>query len=285
MPRTTRRRKTRLATIADRHALYQHAVQAVDAEIDFVDSTYTKLRGKKASLLREDFCGTANTSCEWVRRRRTNHAFGVDLDLPTLDWGAAHNVSALTQHAAERVHLLNTDVMTVRTPPPGGRGVDIILAMNFSYFIFKQRATLRRYFQRVRRGLRRGGLFMLDAYGGSDAFRELTERRPIKDAPKGIGPFTYIWEQETYDPITGETTCHISFRLRDGSRLRRVFTYHWRVWTIPELREVLAEAGFRRSTVYWEGTDPKTNEGDGNFTPAEHGEADPGWVVYIVGEV
>ncbi len=288
MPRQTARSasrsKPRLASIADRHDLYQHAVQAVDAEIDFVDDTYRKLRGRRASLLREDFCGTANTSCEWVRRRRSNVAFGVDLDQPTLDWGRARNLSRLKPGARGRVHLLNSNVLTVRTPAPGHQGVDIVLAMNFSYFIFKERATLRRYFRRVRAGLRAGGLFMLDAYGGADAFREFTERRPIKQGPRDIGSFTYCWEQEKYDPITGHTLCHISFKLRDGSRLRRAFTYDWRLWTLPEITEVLREVGFKRPTVYWEGTDPRTNEGNSVFTPAEHGEADLGWVVYIVAE-
>ncbi|MCA9297734.1 MAG: hypothetical protein KDA28_01630, partial [Phycisphaerales bacterium] len=57
------------AKTADRHILYQESVQNVEAEIDFVDEQFRKRRGRHARRLREDFCGTANTSCEWVRRR------------------------------------------------------------------------------------------------------------------------------------------------------------------------------------------------------------------------
>ena len=69
-----------LAEMADRHDLYQRSVQCTESEIDFVDETFKALHKRKAHRLREDFCGTAATSAEWVRRRRTNYAFGVDPD-------------------------------------------------------------------------------------------------------------------------------------------------------------------------------------------------------------
>ena len=69
-----------MASKADVHALYQQAVQCVEAEIDFVDETFAKLRRRRARRLREDFCGTASAACEWVRRRRTNRAVAVDID-------------------------------------------------------------------------------------------------------------------------------------------------------------------------------------------------------------
>ena len=55
-----------MASKADVHALCQQAGQCVEAEIDFVDETFTKLRRRKARFLREDFCGTAPTSGSWT---------------------------------------------------------------------------------------------------------------------------------------------------------------------------------------------------------------------------
>jgi hypothetical protein len=78
--------------------------------------------------------------------------------------------------------------------------------------------------------------------------------------------------------------CRIHYRFPDGSRIDDAFTYRWRLWTLPELRELLSEAGFRDVTVYWEGTDEEKNEGNGVYEPAEVGEADPGWVCYIVAQ-
>jgi len=269
---------------ADRHDLYQRAVQCVEAEIDFVDRVYSKLRDKKASLLREDFCGTANTSCEWVRRRKTNHAVGIDLDAATLAWGIEHNLGKLSDEERTRLELCREDVLKARASKSGK--YDAILAMNFSYWCFKERATLVRYFKGVRASLKRDGIFFLDTFGGSDSMREIEEPRKI--APRtggghGSPGFTYVWEHHKYDPINGDMTCYIHFRFADGSELKRAFEYDWRLWTIPETLDILADAGFSRSTVYWEGTD-KNGKGNGVFKPSKHGEACPSFIAYIVAE-
>ena len=118
------------------------------------------------------------------------------------------------------------------------------------------------------------GVFFLDAYGGSDAYKEMRERTKYDD-------FTYIWDQASFDPITGDMLCKIHFSFPDGSRMKNAFTYEWRLWTLPEIRELLLEAGFKQVTVYWQGDDEDSDEGNGEFEPAEHGEADEAWIVYI----
>lgn len=263
--------RTTMASKADRHVLYEDSVQCVEAEIDFVDETFKTLRNRKARLLREDFCGTGNTSCEWVRRRKRNRAIGVDLDADVQGWGRTHHLSKLGR-AEKHVTLLNENVLDVKTEP-----VDIVLAMNFSYWIFKERALMKRYFRGVYESLVEDGVFFLDAYGGSDAYREMRERTEYDD-------FTYIWDQASFDPITGNMVCKIHFSFPDGSRMKNAFTYDWRLWTLPEIREILLEAGFQRVTVYWQGDDEDSDEGNGEFEPAEHGEADDAWIVYISAE-
>jgi len=269
-----KRKKPKMAETADRHLLYQEAVQNVESEIDFVDETYKAIRGRRATLLREDFCGTGNTSCEWVRRRSENRAFGLDLDQETLDWGLEHNVATLKKGAASRVALIHSDV---RTPPPEATGVDIVLAMNFSYYIMASRKALREYFESVRRSLANDGLFFLDFYGGYEAFCEQDEERDVD------GKFTYIWDQVKYNPISGQVECQIHFKFKDGSMMEKAFVYTWRVWTMPEVRELLEEAGFSKTTVYCEGTD-EDGEGDGEFEPAEDCDADASFIAYIVAE-
>ena len=76
---------------------------------------------------------------------------------------------------------------------------------------------------------------------------------------------------------------HIHFKFPDGSRIKKAFTYEWRLWTAPEIRELLLEAGFRNPTVYWEGED-EDGEGNGEFSPEARGEADLAWIAYIVAE-
>ena len=264
------------AASADRHELYQLSVQNVESEIDFVDETYKKLRGKHATLLREDFCGTAATSCEWVSRRKTNRAIGVDLDAETLDWGRAHNLTKLEGDGVDRITLLQRDV---RDPGPEGQGADVVLAMNFSYWIFQTRDGLRDYFRSVLESLDDDGMFMCDFYGGSEAMIEQEEFRKVNKH------FTYIWDQHKFNPITGEMDCKIHFKFPDGSEMRNAFEYTWRLWSLPEIRELLAEAGFEDVTVYWEGTDPDDEEeGNGEFEPTLVGDADPAFICYIVSQ-
>lgn len=264
-----------LAEQADRHVLYELSVQCAEAEVDFIDDTFRSLRGRKARSLREDFCGTASVSCEWVRRRKTNRAIGVDLDPTVLEWGATQNVLQLDAEARDRVTLMNQDVRLVDTRPQ-----DLILAMNFSYWLLMDRQTLKQYFDGVRSSLKNDGIFFLDAYGGYDSFRVITEERTI-DGPDGS--FTYIWEQEAYDPISGRLRCNIHFAFEDGSRLNRAFSYDWRLWTLPEIRELLHEAGFPRVIVYWQGWEDDETP-DGVFVPTERADPDAGWICYISAE-
>jgi SAM-dependent methyltransferase len=258
-----------MAEKSDIHDLYEQSVQAVDVEAEFLRDTFRALRGRDALSLREDFCGTASLSCEWVRTGPRRHAIGVDIDAGVLDWGRRKRVARLPEAARARVKLLNDDVRTVSTQP-----VDIVGAFNFSYFCFKTRAEMRGYFARVRQALRPGGVFFLDAFGGPDA-SDL-----CKEATK-IDGFTYIWEQAEFEPVTSRILCHIHFKFPDGSKIKRAFTYDWRLWTLPELRELLEEAGFSKSRVYWEGDD---GDGNGIFTEHATGEADLAWIAYIVAE-
>ena len=94
--------------------------------------------------------------------------------------------------------------------------------------------------------------------------------------------FTYVWDQDKYNPITGEGLFHIHFKFKDGSRIRKAFSYDWRIWTLPEITEMLAEAGFSPS-VYWEGTG-EDGEGNGEFSRTTEGEADRSWIAYVVAE-
>jgi cyclopropane fatty-acyl-phospholipid synthase-like methyltransferase len=177
----------------------------------------------------------------------------------------------LPERARERVDLVAADVRTVQTET-----VDILVAFNFSYWFIKQRAEMLEYFRSVRASLKKDGLFFLDVFGGSDAYTECKEKTKH-------GAFTYVWEQASYEPISGDYVCYIHFRFRDGSRIKRAFRYDWRFWTLPELRDLLSEAGFSRSHVYWEGED-EDGEPSGEYYRAEKGENDLAWVCYLVAE-
>jgi len=122
--------------------------------------------------------------------------------------------------------------------------------------------------------LNEGGLFICDAFGGSEAFDEMEEDTEHEG-------FTYTWDQASFDPISHDMTCYIHFSFPDGSEIKRAFVYHWRFWTLAEVRELLVEAGFSKVTVYWDASD---DDDDSDYEPAQRGEADPAWIAYIVAE-
>ena len=276
-------KKRSAKVIRDRHILYNAAVQSVDADIDFFQRVYKRKRGKPFHLLKEDFCGTAALSCTWVKRGKNNEAWGVDLDRPTLDWGIKHYVPTL-DGASDRLHLICDDVMAVTEP-----AVDVVAALNFSYSVFKTRPQLLTYFKKVRQSLLDGGVFFLDLLGGTETMDSMVERRriPAETTMDGIRvpAFTYVWDQVSFNPINHDLHCRIHFRLPDGKHIKRAFDYDWRLWTLPELQELMLEAGFAGAEVYLEGWDDDEDEADGIYRRRTKAENQSAWVAYVVGLV
>lgn len=283
-----RRSEARLtARTADVHTLYEAAVQCPEAEVGFVSRQFQRLRGRPARTLREDFCGTGAVAAEWVRSHGQRRAVGLDLDGPTLAEGQRRHIDPLGAEQRSRVRLVRADVLRPpRIAAPGsgvGRGVwggwrgfDVVCAFNFSYWVFGDRATLRRYFEAARRALAPDGVMALDLFGGSDSMLVQQERRRCRG-------FTYVWDQRSYDPASGAYDCRIHFEFKDGTRLRDAFCYRWRLWTAPEVREVLSEAGFARVRLYAEGDDGRGG-GNGIYREVERFDPDRSFVAYLVAE-
>lgn len=267
-PRRKRARARRPASPRpDRHLLYQRAVQNADAELDLLERV-ARRAGQPVRALREDFSGTALLAASWVRRGPGRTAVAVDRDPGALDWARRHRLPALGP-AASRLRLAQADV---RRGPRGP--FDAILALNFSWQAFTTRAGLRGYLAAARRSLRPGGVLLLDAFGGWEAQRPLREARAIG------GGVTYEWEQESFDAITHRLRCAIHFRLPGGRWLRRAFTYDWRLWTLPELTELMAEAGLDEVQVLW---DPTPQGADPVYRPSRGAANQPGFIAYVTG--
>jgi len=255
----------------DRYAEYRRAVQSPDVDCQFVSDTYKELRGKRPRSLREDFCGTFALCCEWVRRGKENRALGIDLDSEPLNYGRENNLSQLKPEQQKRLEIIKGSVLTTQASR-----VDVEIALNFSYYIFKSRLMLKKYFKQALKGLRNDGLFIVDCFGGSEC-------QGANEETNQIGNLTYYWDQTSYDPVSNGAVFHIHFKRKGEKKRENVFSYDWRMWTIPEIRETMLEAGFKRTHVYWEGT-TRNGDGDGNFKLTEVGEECEAWVAYVVGE-
>ncbi|MBI4957709.1 MAG: class I SAM-dependent methyltransferase [Myxococcales bacterium] len=228
-----------LAEQADRHLLYEMSVQCPEVDIALYNRVFKSLRGRPPVSVREDFCGTAYFSTEWCRRYPERTAVGVDLDPEVLAWARDHNLAGQPESVQKRIKLLQQNVLEVTAPK-----VDVVSVMNFSFWVWKTRAELERYCRVIHQTLGKEGVAFLEIYGGTEAMMVAKDKRKVDD-------FTYMWEQAEFNPITHETLCHIHFRFKDGSKLKRAFTYDWRLWTIPEVRECLYAAGFKTVDCYW----------------------------------
>jgi hypothetical protein len=254
----------------DKYWYYRHSVQSPDIDVKFFRKVYKELKDKSPKTLREDFCGTFAISCEWVKLKKEHEAVGVDLDPEPIQYGINHYLPELKKSQQERITIIEENVLASGLPK-----TDIVAACNFSYFIFKDRKTLKSYFQNVYDNMKKDGVFILDCFGGSECY-EPSEEETEHDT------FSYFWDQDSYDPVTNEAMFYIWFKPK-GKKKVKAFTYDWRMWSIPELKDILEEVGFTKIHTYWEGTD-EDGEGDGEFTRVEHGEDCESWVAYLACE-
>ena len=72
----------------------------------------------------------------------------------------------------------------------------------------------------------------------------------------------------------GHIICHIHFRFPDGSQLEEAFTYDWRIWSMPELRDILKEVGFKKIVAWWDCEDDI-------IRPRKEVENLVSWVAYL----
>ena len=253
----------------NKYFYYKKAVQSPEEDVRFFKKVYKSFYKKDPVTLREDFCGTFSISVAWIKMGKTYKAIAVDADKKPLNYGKIHHLSCLDETQKKHLTILQKNVLNPSLP-----GADIISVSNFSYYVFKERKQLLEYFKKVRKKLKKSGLFVIDAFGGSDS------EGPNEDVVEEKG-FTYYWEQKNFNTINNQAIFYIHFK-RKGERKRlKQFTYDWRMWSLPELKDILVDAGFSKVHVYWEKSDKK-GDGTGDFRKQTYGEPCDTWVAYLV---
>ncbi|MCA9643375.1 MAG: class I SAM-dependent methyltransferase [Polyangiaceae bacterium] len=255
------------AKTADLYDLYERSVQDPESEVKLLDRTFKKLVGRRPLSLREDFCGTGLLCATWVKSHADRTATGVDLDTDVLESGRTRHIAPLGDDAS-RVTLLQEDVRARRP-----ERFDIVCAYNFSYWIFTTRTEMVKYFQAACEAVKEDGFFALDAYGGTEAMEAREEHRKVQ------GGFTYVWDQATFNPIDHYAQNYIHFHFKDGTKLNKAFSYAWRFWSLPEIHELLLEAGFKDVSVLWDIAD---DDEDSDYRPRKVVENQPSWVCYLI---
>ncbi|XP_072998598.1 uncharacterized protein [Typha latifolia] len=270
--------------------LYQISVQSPKGDISYMQKFFLMYVGGRFPIhLQEDFCGTALLSTEWLRSDPRRTSLGLDLDLEALNWCLENNLNKVGADGYSRISLFHGNVLQPHEAcivkcevEDLMRGValseedgssetveltksdysfpvsstsstmlqvalpsrDIVCAFNYSCCCLQRRSELVLYFKHAFRALsKNGGIFVMDLYGGRSSECKLRLQRKFSN-------FTYIWEQAEFDILNRRTKISLHFHLGNKKIIRHAFTYHWRLWSLPEIKDCLEEAGFK-SIHFW----------------------------------
>ncbi|KAL9273023.1 hypothetical protein AKJ16_DCAP13495, partial [Drosera capensis] len=265
--------------VPSKFMLYQQSVQSPKGDISYLCKFFLMYVGGRMPLhLQEDFCGTAFLSAEWLHSDARRTAIGLDLDKEALLWCVENNVYHIGADINSRIHLFHGNVLhphkatlvnlnhddpvqeviqgdeadnmqdaisglTLNSAASSNHGTmrelslpgrDIVCAFNYSCCCLHERKHLVLYFKNARYALsKKGGIFVMDLYGGTSSENELKLQRKFPN-------FTYIWEQEEFDIIQRKTRISLHFHLNKPRRkIRHAFSYSWRLWSLPEVRDCL----------------------------------------------
>lgn len=246
----------------DRYDLYEAAAQSPAQEARFLHAVH----GGAPRVLGEDFCGSGAICRAWLDLNPEHRAVCIDKDEDALK---ALRARSTPDHLA-RMTVRRKDVLDATDP------VDALCALNFPVGYWHTRADLVRYLRVARGRLSPGGVFVCDIYGGANAFLCGESDEELR------GGVRYTWEQRSADPTTGRVVNAMHFSLPDGRRLEDAFTYDWRLWSVPELRDAMDDAGFTATEVYDRLGDAVDGEGNLLVRPVRGEELDDTYVVYVV---
>nr|CAB3478909.1 unnamed protein product [Digitaria exilis] len=261
--------------------LYQLSVQSPKGDISYLQKFFLMYVGRRVPLhLQEDFCGTALLSSEWIRTDARRTAIGLDLDLESLEWCLENNLSKIGADGYSRMLLFHGNVLQ----PKEARLVkqkfnDLVQGLDVNS---NNGANSKHAFNALSK---RGGIFVMDVYGGTSSERKLRLQRKFPS-------FTYFWEQEEFDIISRQTRISLHFQAGKKQMLRHAFTYHWRLWSIPEIKDCLEEAGFKSIHV-WIREMPNTQSNgnakeynanrDVKYEESQRFNQGDAWNAYVVG--
>lgn len=252
----------------DKHDLYELCVQSPAYLVPMLRA----IHGGDPVMLGEDFAGTAALSYLWAESSRTARAVAVDLDESAL----------MRRPDNPRVTRIVGDVRSAADS--GEHACDALFVGNFSIGYLHTRAELVDYLRRARARLNTGGVFVCDTYGGESAFLTGHVHRD-HFAPDGRR-IRYTWEQRDANALTGMVTDVLHFQVdRAGMvelEIPEAFVYRWRLWSVPELRDAMGEAGFGATEVYDKTPDATDEEGNAYMLPVSgDGDVEDSFIVCV----
>lgn len=299
-----------MTTPLSRHELYERCVQSPRHLVPFLRAVH----GGEPCVLGEDFAGTAALSILWADRSDDCRAVAIDLDDEALRHHPGHprvlrrcmdvmeandpadvifvgnfsigyrrsraELVAYLKHARGRLATNATE------PGASATGRSLDAPHDFRRPVAHAPGSVGRTAHHA------PGVFICDTYGGESAFLTGQVHRDhwIPEGPHADKRIRYTWEQRHADPLTGMVTDVLHFRVEKGGVIEQeifdAFVYEWRLWSVPELRDAMLEAGFTATEVYAKTADAVDEEGNAYVLPIEDpDELDDSFIVLVAGRV
>ena len=194
-------------------------MQGPDWDLDFLERVFRARNGRDPVTFREDFCSTAALATAWALRGPEHRAWAVDLDPEPLAWARRHRLplrargrEARDAGARRRARGRRSPAWTWRARSTSRGGCSTAAP------------TCVAYLRAARAGLKDGGVLVLNAFGGVRAERALIERTRKRgsSAPDGswVPPFTYVWQQASFNAVDRRLLAWIHFEQKDAPRMR-----------------------------------------------------------------
>jgi SAM-dependent methyltransferase len=264
--------------------LYERCVQNPQAAVKLL----LGIHGGGPRHLAEDFCGSGALSRAWLEMVARSTATALDLDPVPLQ-----RLALLGRGAGQRLRIVHGDALATpleRVQPVDHPRPDVLFVGNFSIGEIHRRLDLVAYFKRCAVRLAAGGVMVCDTYGGPSAWRTGSVQRMVSMDGTGRVRIRYTWEQRSADPLTARVVCALHFRVVVSGEVVQertdAFVYRWRLWSVPELREAMLEAGLRSAEVYGSLPDAQDNHGNYLAVPLRDGDDlddDDGYIVCVAG--
>ena len=216
--------------------LYELCVQAPELEARFLRS----LHGGRPLTLGEDFAGPVGVGRAWLALDPAHTVVATDADPLPLEHAERRLRKAMPGAGPRLVRRVN-DVLET------GDRSDVIAAFNFAVCELHSRDRLVTYFRHALFRLNAGGVLAVDTYTSPDA---MSPGESVQTVQTYFGLVEYRWRQVSADPATGRVVNAIDFTLPDARRFEDAFVYDWRLWSAPEIRDAMREAGFRTTEVH-----------------------------------
>lgn len=213
-------------------------------DIEGIKKLFIDLKTRNPSTFREDFCGVFDLSMEWVNSSVYHKATAIDLDNEPTEWSKGeHKYKQMSSNRQNRLTIINDDCRHVDIAPDS---IDIAFAGNWSQQILKTRNDMIAYCKNVYDSLSEDGILMID---GITALGFPYEGEAESRVYKYNGCYyKYIFEQDPVDPFTHLGQCKIHF-IKDN-KIATPFHYPWRSWMLPEMTDILKDAGFKAVRMF-----------------------------------